>query len=136
MPIRRNSEEIVGKAVGIGGVFLKAKDPKGLQTWYHQHLGIPLSEWGFSSFEGPEAQGTTVFSFFKEDSNKFGDPAQRAMINFRVDNLDEVMATLTAAGAKIDPKRDDSEYGKFAWFWDPEGNRVELWEPAEETAAE
>jgi predicted enzyme related to lactoylglutathione lyase len=59
------------------------------------------------------------------------------MINFRVDSIDEVVAQLSEAGAKIDPKRDDSEYGRFAWFWDPEGNRVELWEPAaEETAPE
>jgi predicted enzyme related to lactoylglutathione lyase len=122
----------MGKAVGIGGVFLKAKDPKALLAWYGAHLGIPLSEWGFSSFEGPEAQGTTVLSFFPENTDKFDDPSQRAMINFRVDNMDEVIASLTEAGAKIDPKRDDSEFGKFAWFWDPEGNRVELWEPVEE----
>jgi predicted enzyme related to lactoylglutathione lyase len=122
----------MGKAVGVGGVFLKALDPKALQKWYHEHLGIPLSEYGFSSFEGPEAQGTTTFSFFPVDTRYFGEGDQRAMINFRVDALDEVLAQLTAAGARIDPKRDDSPYGRFAWFWDPEGNRVELWEPAEE----
>jgi len=119
----------MGKVTGVGGVFLKAKNPKELQGWYHKTLGVPLSEYGQSIFEGPEAQGQTVFSFFKEDSPYFGDPAQRAMLNFRVDALDEVLARLEEAGAKIDPKRDDSEYGKFAWFWDPEGNRVELWEP-------
>ena len=127
----------MGKAVGVGGVFLKAKDPKVLQAWYHANLGIPLSEYGMSVFEGPEAQGQTVFSFFPESTKNFGDPSQRAMINFRVDSIDEVVAQLSEAGAKIDPKRDDSEYGRFAWFWDPEGNRVELWEPAaEETAPE
>jgi predicted enzyme related to lactoylglutathione lyase len=83
-------------------------------------------------FEGPEAQGQTVLAFFKEDTAKFDDPAQRAMLNFRVDAMDEVVARLEEAGAKIDPKRDDSEYGKFAWFWDPEGNRVELWQPPAE----
>ena len=119
----------MGKVVGVGGVFLKAKDPKVLQTWYHKTLGVPLSEWGMTVFEGPEAQGQTVLAFFKEDTAKFDDPAQRAMLNFRVDALDEVVARLEEAGAKIDPKRDDSEYGKFAWFWDPEGNRVELWQP-------
>jgi predicted enzyme related to lactoylglutathione lyase len=122
----------MGKVTGVGGVFLKAKNPKELQSWYHKTLGIPLSEYGQSVFEGPEAQGQTVFSFFKEESTYFGDPAQRAMLNFRVDALDEVIVRLEEAGAKIDPKRDDSEYGKFAWFWDPEGNRVELWQaPAE-----
>jgi predicted enzyme related to lactoylglutathione lyase len=119
----------MGKVVGVGGVFLKAKDPKVLQAWYHKTLGVPLSEWGMTVFEGPEAQGQTVLAFFKEDTAKFDDPAQRAMLNFRVDALDEVVARLEEAGAKIDPKRDDSEYGKFAWFWDPEGNRVELWQP-------
>lgn len=118
----------MGKAVGIGGVFLKARDPKGLQKWYHEHLGIPLSD-GYTSFEGPEAQGITTFSFFPEETKYFGEGDQRAMLNFRVDSLDEVMATLAGSGARIDPKRDDYPYGRFGWFWDPEGNRVELWEP-------
>lgn len=122
----------MGKVVGVGGVFLKAKNPKEMQAWYHKTLGVPLSEWGMTVFEGPEAQGQTVLAFFKEDTAKFDDPAQRAMLNFRVDAMDEVVARLEEAGAKIDPKRDDSEYGKFAWFWDPEGNRVELWEPPAE----
>jgi predicted enzyme related to lactoylglutathione lyase len=120
----------VGKATGVGGVFLKARDPKALQAWYHEHLGVPLTD-GYTAFEGPEAQGTTVFTFFPEDSGYFGDPAQRAMINFRVDSIDEVLEKLAAAGARIDPKRDDAPYGRFAWFWDPEGNRVELWQPSE-----
>ena len=122
----------MGKAVGVGGIFLKAKEPKVLQAWYHAHLGVPLSEWGMTVFEGPEAQGQTVFSFFPETTKNFeGD--QRAMVNFRVDALDEVLAQVEAAGARVDPKRDDSEYGKFGWFWDPEGNRVELWEPPVES---
>ena len=119
----------MGKVVGVGGVFLKAKEPKVLQAWYAEHLGLPLSEYGQTVFEGPEAVGQTVFSYFPESTGYFGDATQRAMVNFRVDSLDEVLARLTAAGARIDEKRDVSEYGKFAWFWDPEGNRVELWEP-------
>jgi predicted enzyme related to lactoylglutathione lyase len=122
----------MGKVTGVGGVFLKAKQPKVLQKWYHEHLGVPLSEYGMTIFEGPEAQGQTVLAFFAEDTKKFADPAQRAMLNFRVDAIDEVLAQLEAAGAKIDPKRDDSEYGRFAWFWDPEGNLVELWQAAAE----
>jgi len=121
----------MGKVVGVGGVFLKAKDPKGLHAWYHEHLGIPLT-YGFTSFEGPEAQGVTTFAFFAEDSNHFGEGGQRAMVNFRVDSLDEVLERVAAAGARVDPHRDDASFGRFAWFWDPEGNRVELWEPAEE----
>jgi len=123
----------MGKVVGVGGVFFRAKDPKGLQAWYAQHLGIPLSEYGFTSFEGPEAQGTTTFSFFPEDTKYFGEGTQQAMFNFRVDALDEVLEQITAAGARVDPKREDADYGRFAWFWDPEGNRVELWEPTTET---
>lgn len=118
----------MGKVVGIGGVFFRAKDPKGLQAWYAQHLGIPLSG-GYTAFDGPEAQGTTVFSFFPEDTKYFGEARQQAMFNLRVDALDEVLVQITAAGARVDPHREDSDYGRFAWFWDPEGNRVELWEP-------
>jgi predicted enzyme related to lactoylglutathione lyase len=118
----------MGKAVGVGGVFFKAKDPKGLQAWYHQNLGIPLTD-GYTSFDGPEAQGITVFSFFPQDTSYFGEDSQRAMVNFRVDLLDEVLERLAAAGARVDPHREDYSYGRFAWFWDPEGNRVELWEP-------
>ncbi len=115
----------MGKVVGVGGVFLRAKDPKGLQSWYVQHLGIPAEMYGASTFEGPESFGQTVFAFFPVES-------EQAMINFRVDSLDEVLERLVAAGAWIDPKREDASYGRFAWFRDPEGNRVELWEPAEE----
>ena len=118
----------MAKVVGIGGVFLKAKDPKGLHAWYVEHLGIPFT-YGFTAFEGPESVGTTAFSFFPE-AKASGD--EQAVVNFRVDSLDEVLAQLAAAGAKVDPKRDEAEYGKFGWFWDPEGNRVELWEPAPE----
>jgi predicted enzyme related to lactoylglutathione lyase len=120
----------MGKVVGVGGIFLKAKDPKGLQAWYAEHLGVPLSE-GNSIFEGPEAQGQTVLAFFAEDTKYFGEGNQGAMINFRVDQLDGVLERLAAAGAKIDPKQEDYGFGRFGWFWDPEGNRVELWEPAE-----
>jgi catechol 2,3-dioxygenase-like lactoylglutathione lyase family enzyme len=122
----------MGKAVGVGGVFLKARDPKALAAWYAEHLGIQPLGGGMLIFEGPESAGTTVFAHFPLDTEKFGDGAQQAMVNFRVDNLDQLMAQLEAAGVRIDPKRDDSEYGKFAWIWDLEGNKVELWEaPAE-----
>jgi|SRR5579859_1736141 len=121
----------MGKVVGVGGIFLKAEDPKGLQKWYAEHLGVPLSG-GYSAFEGPESAGTTVFSFFAKDTKYFGEGDQRAMVNFRVDSLDGVMERLAAAGARIDEKRQDEGYGRFGWFWDPEGNRVELWEPVAE----
>jgi len=122
----------MAKAVGIGGVFLKVRDPKKLKAWYVENLGIPMSEHGIIAFEGPEAAGTTAFEFFAEDAKYFGDGDQRAMINFRVDSLGDVLERLTNAGVRIDPKREDAPWGRFAWIWDPEGNRIELWEPAPE----
>ncbi len=118
----------MAKAVGIGGVFLKARDPKALARWYADHLGIP-EEGGSLAFDGPESTGTTVFAHFALDSSYFGDGPQQAMVNFRVDDLDALLAKLGAAGVRVDPKREDHAYGRFAWIWDPEGNRVELWQP-------
>jgi predicted enzyme related to lactoylglutathione lyase len=119
----------MAKVVGIGGVFLKARDPKALLRWYAENLGIPVSEYGYSSFEGPEAAGTTAFTFFPEAKS---DGGEQAVVNFRVDSLAGVMDRLEAAGARLDPKRDEYDFGRFGWFWDPEGNRVELWEPVAE----
>jgi len=118
----------MAKAVGVGGVFLKARDPKGLSAWYAAHLGIAADGGGSLAFEGPEAAGMTVFAHFPLDTGYFGDGPQQAMLNFRVDDLDGLLAQLAATGVRIDPKREDYAYGRFAWIWDPEGNRVELWE--------
>jgi catechol 2,3-dioxygenase-like lactoylglutathione lyase family enzyme len=119
----------MAKAVGMGGVFLKAQDPEKLSAWYAQHLGIPSLGSAYLAFDGPESTGMTVFAHFPTDTSKFGDGAQQAMLNFRVDDLDALLEQLTAAEVRIDLKRDDQAYGKFAWIWDPEGNRVELWQP-------
>jgi predicted enzyme related to lactoylglutathione lyase len=120
----------MAKAVGVGGVFLKASDPQKLSAWYAQYLGIPSQEGGALAFDGPDSMGMTVFAHFPESTKYFGEGSQRAMVNFRVDNLEELLAQLVAAGVQIDSHREDYEYGRFAWIWDPEGNRVELWEPA------
>jgi catechol 2,3-dioxygenase-like lactoylglutathione lyase family enzyme len=119
----------MAKAVGVGGIFLKARDPKALSAWYAEHLGIPDQGGGSLGFDGPESAGMTVFTHFPLDTKYFGTGAQEAMVNFRVDDMDALLAQLAAAGVRIDPKRDDHEYGKFAWIWDLEDNRVELWEP-------
>ena len=119
----------MAKAVGFGGVFLRARDPKALSAWYADHLGI-TSEHGAMGFDGPGSMGMTVFAHFPSDTKYFGDGEQQAMVNFRVDDLEALLAQLTAAGVRIDPKREDHGYGPFAWIWDPEGNRVELWQPA------
>ncbi|HEY1576648.1 MAG TPA: VOC family protein [Terracidiphilus sp.] len=122
----------MAKAVGMGGVFLKASDPKKLSAWYAEHLGIPTQDGSTLAFDGPESLGMTVFAHFPESTQYFGGGEQKVMINFRVDDLDALLGQLAAAGVRIDPKRDDYPYGKFAWIWDPEGNRIELWQPAAE----
>jgi predicted enzyme related to lactoylglutathione lyase len=122
----------MAKAVGMGGVFLKASDPKKLSAWYAEHLGIPTQDGSTLAFDGPESLGMTVFAHFPESTQYFGGGEQKVMINFRVDDLDALLGQLAAAGVRIDPKRDDYPYGKFAWIWDPEGNRIELWQPAVE----
>jgi predicted enzyme related to lactoylglutathione lyase len=123
----------MGKAIGVGGVFLKARDPEALSAWYAEHLGIPAQGGGTLAFDGPESAGMTVFAHFPLDSQYFGEGGQQAMVNFRVDDMDGLLEKLAAAGVRIDPKRDDHEYGRFAWIWDLEGNRVELWQaPAAE----
>jgi predicted enzyme related to lactoylglutathione lyase len=119
----------MAKAVGVGGIFLKARDPQALSAWYANHLGIQPGEGGSLVFDGPEAAGMTVFAHFPQGTNYFGDTGQALMVNFRVDDLDALLAQLTEAGVRIDTKREDHSYGRFAWIWDIEGNRVELWEP-------
>jgi predicted enzyme related to lactoylglutathione lyase len=119
----------MAKAVGIGGVFLKAHDPQALAAWYATHLGIPSQDGGSLAFDGPDSAGMTVFAHFPLDTRYFGEGPQQSMVNFRVDDLDELLAQLTDAGVRVDPHREDYDYGRFAWIWDPEGNRVELWQP-------
>ena len=122
----------MARVTGIGGVFLRARDPKALNAWYAKNLGIKISEWGANfewSDEVPEGTGSTAWSLFPEDTKHFGPGAQTAMINYRVDDLDALLVDLAAAGVTIDPKRDDAGFGKFAWIFDPEGNKIELWQP-------
>ena len=119
----------MAKAVGIGGVFLKARNPKELAAWYAEHLGVAAGDDGSIVFDGPESAGMTVFAHFPTDTKYFGDGSQQSMVNFRVDNMDEMLVRLAAGGVRIDSKREDHDYGRFAWIWDPDGNRVELWEP-------
>ena len=115
--------------MGVGGIFFRAADPEKLHAWYEEHLGIKRTEDGAFAFfsEGPREM--TVLAFFPMDTKYFGPTEQRAMLNLRVDDLDAVLEKLRAAGVDIDAKREDHDYGHFAWFNDPEGNRVELWQP-------
>jgi len=127
----------MARVTGIGGVFLRSKDPGAMAKWYAEHLGIKLMDFNGAAFqwsdEVPEGTGMTTWSAFPMDSKYFGEGAegaqQQAMINYRVDDLDGLLEQLQAKGVWVDPKRDNADYGKFAWIRDCDGNRVELWQP-------
>ena len=119
---------------GIGGIFFKARQPTVLREWYRAHLGIVIEEWGGTAFqwsgpENPSGVGTTVWSIFEDTSTYFAPSTAAFMINYRVEDLKAVLAALREEGCDVDEKVDESEFGKFGWVMDPEGNRVELWQP-------
>lgn len=119
---------------GIGGLFFKARDPAALGAWYRDHLGVDVQDWGGASFvwkdlEGPGSPASTVWSPFKADTTYFAPSTSSFMVNFRVADLHKMLAQLRAGGCQVDDKVEESEYGKFGWVVDPEGNKVELWEP-------
>ncbi len=119
------------RATGIGGIFFKAKDPQALGAWYRDHLGLQVGDWGGVAFRWADdsATGTTIWSPFKEDTAYFAPSSASFMVNFRVADLHALLAALRAEGCQVDEKVEESEYGKFGWVVDPEGNKVELWEP-------
>ena len=124
------------RVTGIGGIFIKAKDPDLLREWYRRHLGIDIADWGGTAFswahEGnPGGTGTTVWSIFADSSDYFAPSTAPFMINYRVEDLDALLAQLRAEGCSVDDKVQDYEYGKFGWVTDPEGNKIELWQPPE-----
>nr|MEE4269823.1 VOC family protein [Candidatus Krumholzibacteria bacterium] len=122
------------RVTGIGGVFFKAQDPPALGRWYQEHLGIDIQDWGGAAFrwqtpEHPEPHGCTVWSPFPADTEYFQPSTAAFMINFRVENLEALLKVLREEGCQVEDKTEDSELGKFGWVMDPEGNKVELWEP-------
>ena len=127
----------MARVTGIGGIFLRARDPKSLSAWYAKNLGIQLADYGGATFlwtdEVPPSTGMTTWSLFPENTPYFGKGnekgPQQAMVNYRVDDLDALLTQLAAANVPIDPDRQDADYGRFAWITDPEGNRIELWQP-------
>jgi catechol 2,3-dioxygenase-like lactoylglutathione lyase family enzyme len=120
------------RVTGIGGIFFRARDPKALTAWYRDHLGVePQWDTGTSFLAASDPKGMTIWSPHGADTDYFGTP-QSFMINYRVADLDAMLAQLRAAGVRVDEKVDDSEYGKFGWATDPEGNRFELWQPPAE----
>jgi predicted enzyme related to lactoylglutathione lyase len=122
------------RVVGIGGIFFTAREPEQLRAWYHDHLGLAIGEWGGVYFDGHGAspagrQAGTVWSVFPEHTEYFRPSTAPFMINYRVEDLDDVLAALRAEGCAVDDRVESSEFGRFGWVADPEGNRLELWEP-------
>ncbi|MGH8090986.1 MAG: VOC family protein [Rudaea sp.] len=122
------------RVTGIGGVFFKSKDPQALGAWYKTHLGIDVQEWGGAAFrwqgpDNPNGVGTTAWNPFAEDTGYFAPSSSSFMINYRVADLHALLAALRAEGVRVEDKVDESEFGKFGWIIDPEGNKIELWQP-------
>ena len=123
------------RVTGIGGIFFKAEDPEKLYQWYEKHLGIKrVPEGTGAAFEWRDAENTkqkgmTVWAIFPRQTKYFDPSRSEFMINYRVDDLDALLKVLKEEGVEIDSHREDYDYGRFAWIMDPEGNRIELWEP-------
>lgn len=123
------------RVTGIGGIFLKAENPAKLYDWHEKHLGMVREPHGAGAMlhwredENPERRGVTIWALFEKHSQYFDPSRASFMVNYRVDDLDALLAALREEGVEIDPKREDHDYGRFAWITDPEGNKIELWEP-------
>lgn len=122
------------RVTGIGGIFFKARDPVALRDWYKTHLGIDVQDWGGAAFawtdvSGTPVGGTTIWSVGAADGETFAPSKASFMINYRVADLQSLLRALRDEGCQVLERTDDSEYGKFGWVIDPEGNKVELWQP-------
>jgi len=128
--------QTTGRVLGVGGIFFRSPDPGRLAGWYRETLGLAIEAWGSThgaSFS-PEAMpphSFTVWSAFSSDTGYFGSPGQAYMINLVVDDLDAALANVKAAGGEVIPEKEEHDFGRFGWIVDPDGNRVELWEPPE-----
>jgi catechol 2,3-dioxygenase-like lactoylglutathione lyase family enzyme len=122
-----------GRILGIGGIFFKSPNRDQLSSWYRDKLGIKYTPHGamfkWQSVEEPPQEHVTVWSIFPSTSNYFAPSEAPFMINYIVDDLGALLAKLREAGVQIDPKQEDHEYGRFGWVYDPDGNKIELWEP-------
>jgi predicted enzyme related to lactoylglutathione lyase len=122
------------RVTGIGGIFFQARDPVALRAWYQTHLGIDVQTWGGAAFTwtdaaGQPTAGTTIWSIGDAAGNAFAPSSAPFMVNYRVADVHALVAALRAEGCQVLDKVEESEYGKFAWVVDPEGHKVELWEP-------
>lgn len=125
------------RVTGIGGIFFHARDPVALRAWYQRHLGIDVQAWGGTAFAwtdaagNPARGGSTIWAIHPADGNSYAPGTAPFMVNYRVDDLDALLRVLRDEGCQVLDTSGDSEYGKFGWVIDPEGNKVELWQPPE-----
>jgi predicted enzyme related to lactoylglutathione lyase len=122
------------RVTGIGGIFFKAQDAPALRAWYKRHLGVDVQEWGGAAFswtdgEGKPVAGTTAWCIDPTESDHFAPSTATFMVNYRVEDLRALVDALREEGCNVHGEIVDSEYGLFAWVIDPEGNKVELWQP-------
>ncbi|MEO5949962.1 MAG: VOC family protein [Candidatus Saccharimonadales bacterium] len=122
------------RVIGIGGIFFKAKDPKALQDWYKLHLGIDVQDWGGAAFDWKQKDGklageATAWRIAPVDDESFSPSTSPFMVNYLVADLTGLLTLLREEGCHVIGEFDEGEYGKFGWVLDPEGNKVELWEP-------
>ena len=118
------------RVLGMGGIFFKAQNPQALAAWYRDNLGIPIEAGQtYTALTSGGPGEVTVWSTFPADTSYFGAGPAPFMLNYRVRNLDAMLAQLRAAGAQVEDRIEDYDYGRFGWATDPEGNRFELWEP-------
>ena len=122
------------RVTGIGGIFFQARDPQALQAWYQRHLGIDVQAWGGTAFRWTDAAGrptagTTAWSIGDAGDAPFTPGTAPFMVNYRVADLRALLQTLREEGCQVLDGFDESEHGRFGWVLDPEGHKVELWEP-------
>ena len=118
------------RVTGIGGVFIRSAEPEALRAWYTEHLGLDVNaEWGGAVLTSVGGE-TLTWAVFPGETEYFGERSQQAMVNYRVRDLDAMLAQLRAAGVPVDDNVEELEFGRFGWAADPDGNRIELWEPA------
>ena len=126
------------RVTGLGGVFFKTTDPKKIKEWYGKHLGLPIDDYGASfKWIDPEnkdakSPALTAWSPFKDDTKYFQPSEKQFMFNYRVENLVELLKVLKEEGVQIVGEMQDEPYGKFGWIMDPDGNKIELWEPKDD----
>ena len=120
------------RVTGIGGIFFKSENPDKTKEWYNKHLGLDTDQYGclfkWRDYETSQV-ATTQWSVFKKDTDYFGAPDKEFMMNYRVENLRELLKVLKEEGVEVIDKVEEYEYGKFGWIIDPEGRKIELWEP-------